>query len=177
MAIRDHALANEAEVFRVLESSVDAEQRAMAASALGYVRASSRQVAGLARASLDADDNVRNNAVRALGVLIAAKPEFALEVPSSSFIQLLTSPTWSDHNKGAMLLEALTRNRDAELLRRLRAAALDNLLEMARWRSNGHAFTARTLLGRIAGIEEGRLQKLASSGDGDAIIRALPPER
>jgi hypothetical protein len=173
MAIREHALANETEIFSVLESSADAEHRAMAATALGYSRASSRQVAGLARASLDADDNVRNNAVRALGVLLQARPEFARDVPAASLLPLLSSPVWSDHNKGVMLVEALTKNRDPELLRQLRASALDNLLEMARWHSAGHAASARMLLGRIAGIEEGRLLKLVASGDVEAITRAL----
>lgn len=177
MAVREHALENEAEIFRILESSADAEQRAMAANSLGYARASSRQVAGLARASLDADDNVRNNAVRALGVLLQARPEFARDVPAASFLPLLASPVWSDHNKGVMLVEALTKNRDPELLRQLRASALDNLLEMAHWRSAGHAASARMLLGRIAGIEEGRLLKLVASGDVEAIVMALPPER
>ncbi|HET9384631.1 MAG TPA: hypothetical protein VFO67_05760, partial [Gemmatimonadales bacterium] len=177
MAIREHALENEAEIVRVLESSADAEHRAMAATALGYARASSRQVASLARASLDGDDNVRNNAVRALGVLLQARPELARDVPAASVLPLLSSPVWSDHNKGAMLVEALTKNRDPELLRQLRASALDNLLEMARWRSAGHADSARMLLGRIAGIEEDRLLKLVASGDVEAIIRALPPER
>jgi hypothetical protein len=173
MAIREHALENEAEIFTALESSADAEHRAMAATALGYARASSRQVASLARASLDGDDNVRNNAVRALAVLIGAKPEFARDIQASSFVQLLASPSWSDHNKGAALLEALTKNRDPELLRQLRASALDNLLEMARWRSAGHAASARMLLGRIAGIEEGRLLKLVASGDVQAIVNSL----
>jgi hypothetical protein len=177
MAMREYALKNEEVVFRVLESSSDKDQRAIAATALGYARASSPQVAVLVKASLDADELVRNNAVRALAVLIGAKPEFAKELPASSFVQLLASPTWSDHNKGAGLLDVLTRSRDPELLRQLRAAALDNLLEMARWRNTGHAEPARMLLGRIAGIEEGRLLKLVASGDGEAIIKALPPER
>jgi len=177
MAIREDALKNEAVILRVLESSSDKEQRAMAATALGYAAASRRQVTGLVRASLDPDEGVRNNAVRALGVLVGARPELARDVPAPSLFQLLASPTWSDHNKGALLLEALTRSRDPELLRQLRAAALDNLLEMARWRSNGHAGHARLLLGRMAGVEEGRLMKLLANGDVEAIISALPPER
>jgi hypothetical protein len=46
---------------------------------------------------------------------------------------------------------------------------------MARWHSNGHANTARILLGRIAGIEEARLTKLAAAGNVEEIIKALPP--
>ena len=177
MAIRECALKNESTIFRVLESSSDTEQRAIAAQALGYARASSRQVTGLVRASLDPDEQVRNNAVRALGVLLSAKPEFARAVPASSFLQLLASPTWTDHNKGAALFEVLTRRRNPELLRQLRATALDNLLEMARWRSVGHAGFARLLIGRIAGIEEDRLRELARGDQVEAIISALPTGR
>jgi hypothetical protein len=42
----------------------------------------------------------------------------------------------------------------------MRGRALESLVEMARWRS-GHAQTPRVLLGRVAGIEEGRLRRLA----------------
>jgi hypothetical protein len=44
---------------------------------------------------------------------------------------------------------------------------------MARWRSRGHADFARILLGRIAGIEETRLQQLVGEGQVDQIIEAL----
>ena len=82
--MRDYALKNEAVIFRVLESSSDNEQRAIAAHALGYARASRRQVAGLVRASLDPDELVRNNAVRALAVLVGARTEFVRQVPFST---------------------------------------------------------------------------------------------
>jgi len=52
----------------------------------------------------------------------------------------------------------------------LRAEALDSLLEMARWRSPGHAEAALTILGRIAGIDEDSLTKLTDAGDAAAII-------
>ena len=73
------------------------------------------------------------------------------------FARLVTSGTWTDRNKAAGLLMALTRTRDAETLRKLRAEALDALVEMAKWRSLGHAMTARLVLGRIAGVDESRL--------------------
>jgi hypothetical protein len=44
---------------------------------------------------------------------------------------------------------------------------------MARWRSRGHAGTARILLGRIAGIEEARLQQLVAGGEVEQILNAL----
>jgi hypothetical protein len=43
---------------------------------------------------------------------------------------------------------------------------------MARWRNDGHAQTSRLILGRIAGIEEKQLLKLAHD-DVNAIISAF----
>ena len=37
----------------------------------------------------------------------------------------------------------------------------------------GHANTARTLVGRIAGIEESRLQRLVAAGDVDTLVASL----
>jgi hypothetical protein len=48
---------------------------------------------------------------------------------------------------------------------------------MARWRSPGHAYTARILIGRIGGIEEDRLAKLANAGDAAAIIQSVQLKR
>ena len=164
LALRDYALAHESEILSVLARSSDARHRAIAADALGYAQRSDRQVNALVNASLDADDGVRNDAVRALAVLAGSDSGRAKTIPPSSFVRLLASGVWTDHNKGAAVLEALSRGRDAKLLRLLRTEALDNLIEMARWRSAGHSATARILLGRIAGIEEGRLQQLVRAG-------------
>ena len=62
------------------------------------------------------------------------------------------------------------------LLRNLRTGALDPLLEMARWRNAGHAYAARMILGRCAGIEETSLVKLVESEDVAAILAALRTE-
>jgi hypothetical protein len=176
MDLREYALKNEALILRVLESS-DARHRRFAAQALGYARQSNAQVEALVHACLDPDDEVRNNATRALGVLLSAKPDLAPMISIDPFITLLTSGVWSDHNKAVIVLGALTNKRDQIVLNKLRSGALDNLLEMARWRSDGHAFMARVILGRIAGIEEARLNELAQNGQVDAILSELLPER
>ena len=44
---------------------------------------------------------------------------------------------------------------------------------MARWRDPGHASDARMILGRVAGIEEKRLQKLVAGGEVEPILSAL----
>ncbi|MDX6499509.1 MAG: hypothetical protein QOG23_2769 [Blastocatellia bacterium] len=86
---------------------------------------------------------------------------------------MLNSGVWEDRNKAGALLNALSRHRSPELLRILRSEALDSLLEMAHWRNRGHASDAMMILGRISGIEEGRLEQLAAAGDVDTIAEAL----
>jgi hypothetical protein len=56
------------------------------------------------------------------------------------------------------------------LLEQLRTEALDPLLEMARWRSLGHAEAALLILGRIAGMDEDTITKLIDAGQVDTIL-------
>jgi hypothetical protein len=170
LAIRDYALQHEDLILQVISSSSDAEHRAIAAQMLGYGRQSDQQIDALVQASLDADDGVRNDAVRALEVLATAKPTLARRIPPEPFIRLLRSGSWLDHNKSSLVLVALTTSRDPKLLAQLRADALDPLLEMGRWRSIGHAEAALTILGRMAGIEEETLTKLIDAGQTATIL-------
>ena len=172
-ALREYATKHEELIRDVLENSSEAQQRLVAAYFLGYANQSKTQIAALVRASHDADDVVRNNATRALGVLAESSPKVAAQIPAAPFIEMLNSGSWSDRNKGRFVLESLTKTRDPKLLAQLRSEALTSLIEMSRWHSSGHAYTPRILLGRIAGIEEQRLTKLAGTGDGDEIINAL----
>ncbi len=142
LAIRDYALSNEALILQVLASSSDAHHRALAARMVGYGRQSDQQLGALVRASLDPDNDVRNNAIRALEVLANGKPDLAHSIPPDTFVRLIRSGEWSDRNKASLLLVALTKSRDPNLLSVLRRDALDSLLEMARWRNPGHAYAA-----------------------------------
>jgi hypothetical protein len=170
LAVRDYALQHEALIFQVVTSASDAGHRAIAAQMLGYGRQSDEQIDALVHASLDADDDVRNDAVRALWVLGAAKPTLARRIPPEPFIRLMRSGSWLDHNKASLVLVALTTSRDPQRLAQLRTEALDPLLEMGRWRSIGHAEAALTILGRMAGIEEDTLNKLIDAGQVAAIL-------
>lgn len=71
------------------------------------------------------------------------------------------------------MLVALTESRDPKLLTALRTDALDSLIEMARWRSAGHAEAALTILGRMAGLSEDSLNRLIEAGQADTIISKL----
>jgi hypothetical protein len=173
LSVRINAIRYEGLIRRVLESSGETQQRVVAAYMLGYARQSSKQIAALVRASHDSDGTVRNNATRALSVLAESNPKVAAKIPPDGFIEMLSSGSWSDRNKASWVLSTLTRSRDSHLLGRLQSQALVSLIEMARWRSSGHAANARILLGRIAGIEEKRLMQLAYDNNADEIINAV----
>lgn len=148
--IRKFALANEEILYRVLARSGDAEQRAIAADFLGYARQSDRQMAALAEAGSDPNSTVRNNAVRALAVLAASNGDVAARIPVERLGWMLSSGTWTDRNKAALLFDACTRKhagRAEAALREHRVA----LQEMARWRTGGHEMSARRLVARARG--------------------------
>src|SRR5687768_17486530 len=153
---RTFAIGNQQLLSQVLRSSADPEQRTVAAHFMGYARQSRAQIADLVWASRDAHDGVRNNAIRALGVLAESSSQTAAQIPPGPFIEMLNSGVWTDRNKGGYVVEQISKRRSPKLLSLLRAQALEGLIEMARWRSRGHAESARTILGRIAGLEESR---------------------
>jgi hypothetical protein len=175
LALQRFTLENERLIFAVLDTSSDADHRAVAARALGYARESDRQVDALVKASLDDAEGVRNNAIRALAVLVRARPAAAGRIPVRPYVDLLRSGTWSDHNKAVLLLDALTARREPHVLAALRSDAMDALIEMARWKHPGHAIGARMIIGRIAGLDDKRLRELATNDQVDAIIGSLKP--
>lgn len=173
LATRKYGIRHERLVLRVLASSKDADQRIAAAHILGYAHQSKEQIEALVNASDDVDETVRNNAIRALAVLAQSSLRVATLIPAEPFIAKLNSGSWTDRNKAGFLLNELSKGRNLKLLTQLRSQALVSLLEMARWRSSGHAAFARILLGRIAGIEEKRLQQLVETGQVEQIINAV----
>ena len=172
LAVREYALQHKDELLRVLKSSSDSEERAMAADALGYGDQSQEQISALVWASRDPEETVRNNATRALAVLASSKPEAASQIPPEPFVAMLRSGIWTDRNKASMMLSVLTRSRDRKLLAQIRAQALDALVEMAQWRDLGHAFFAKIILARLAGIPEERMPEVAP-GPVQVILDAL----
>ncbi|MFN7994940.1 MAG: hypothetical protein U0Q18_15140 [Bryobacteraceae bacterium] len=147
-ALRDYALRHEGLVRRVLESSSDSDHRAIAAQLMGYVRPSRGQINALARASQDSSDEVRNNATRALGVIARSDPRRAAGIPMTGLIEMMYSKTWTDRNKVAALLDAITQGGDPKVIGEVCGKAREPLEEMARWRSPGHAYSAKSILAR-----------------------------
>jgi hypothetical protein len=172
LAIRQFAIHNEPLIRSALRLSAEPRERQAAAYALGYSHQTKAQIAALVQASRDPDGAVRNDAVRALGVLASSGDRVAARIPGQTFARMLNSGVWEDRNKAGFLLDVLSRRRNPGLLRLMRSEALESLMEMARWRSSSHASSARVILGRIAGIEEKRLQQLVASGNVEEIISA-----
>jgi hypothetical protein len=159
---------------RVLRTSSDQDQRALAAEIMGYAPDKQAVVDDLVLGMNDPYDEVRNNSMRALMVFAdaAAGHRPALSIPAQPFIAFLDSPVWSDRNKASGALLALSRGRDPGLLSTLRKEALAPLVEMARWKSEGHALAAFIILGRIAGYTDDKAQALWNAGERETVIGA-----
>ena len=160
---------------RVLRNSGDKEQRAIAAWVIGYAQDKNAVVEDLLYAVLDANDEVRNNAVRALGAIAAlaeARPELRIEIRPDPFIDMLNSLEWTDRNKALMVLYTLTSSRDAEVLEELRQRAFSSLVEMARWKS-GYARVAYLILGRVAGLSDGEIHETWENGEREQTVARI----
>jgi hypothetical protein len=160
------------EIETVLKSSSDRTQRRAAGMLLGYARQSHEQMAALVVACRDADQFVRNNATRALSVLVQSNPQLGAQIEPDTFLAMLGSGVWTDHNKAVALLDSMTMARDPKLLARIKAEALDPLIEMATWTETGHAMAARFVLGRVGGIPEQKLLMMSWTGSVEAIVAA-----
>jgi hypothetical protein len=103
----------------VLRNSGEAAHRALAALVLGYASDKQAMVEALVQRMSDPDEEVRNNAMRALWAFADMDPttsRSAPRIPPEPFLALLNSPIWSDRNKASAALMALTARRDPGLL-------------------------------------------------------------
>jgi hypothetical protein len=176
LEIRSWASKNGPEVARVLQLSSDPKQRRVASMVLGYAQQSHEQRVTLVRAARDPDAIVRNNATRAIVVLLRSNTKLAEEIEPETFLEMMRSGVWSDHNKAVAFLDEMSRGRNPKLLAKIRQQALEPLIEMALWREAGHAFAARMILGRLGGIPEQKLLLMAFNGPVDGIVAAVRQE-
>jgi hypothetical protein len=168
--------ARDLELLRtVLRESGDASQRARAAQIIAYAPDKASVVGDLANAMRDPAPGVRNNVMRALALFAQfarENPAAPLSVPAAPFVDLLNSIDWTDRNKSSAALQQLTEGRDPALLQELRDRALDSLIEMARWKSPGHAYMPFIILGRVAGMSEDAINAAWERRDPEAVIKA-----
>lgn len=155
---------------RVLRNSSDAGHRALAAQLLGYASDKQAVVDELVHGMSDPDEQVRNNSMRAL--LVFAEAASTIRVPAEPFVRFLHSLVWSDKNKAAGALNAITSKRDPKVLSELRKSAIGPLAEMARWKSTGHAQPAFMILARIAGYADDAALKMWDAGNRETVISA-----
>ena len=151
-----------------LRHSKSAEHRAVAAEIIAYSPERKQVVDNLLFAAADPDETVRNNAIRALGVLsdyLDTHKELHIIIDGRPFIAMLNSIVWTDRNKSGLLLQKLSKNRDPRLLKQLRVQALPSLREMAAWNDRSHALPYFIILGRMAGIDDGKLYEQNFSKD------------
>lgn len=175
LKMRSFALVNEGMLQDVLMNSSDDRHRQASAQLIGYSRQSESQAKALSYAIKDHDEAVRNNALRALWLIVESKPEMAKYISLDNICELLQSGSWSDLNKASLLLSAMTKNRDRDMLINLcRDKVMERLIEIARWRFTGHSEPAKYILGRIAGIKEEELHQLVKDENLKEIIDKLP---
>jgi hypothetical protein len=157
----------------VLRDSADDEHRSVAAYVIGYAEKKRLVVDDLQYAMQDPADSVRNNSMRALAAIAVPAlkdPDLGIRVSPTWFIEMLNSIIWTDRNKAVFALVTLTESRDADVLDQIRTSALDSVIEMARWKSLGHALPAFILAGRLAGTAEEEIQRAWSDGEREAVL-------
>lgn len=164
----------------VLRNGSVADQRAIAASILGYFPRKSEVVSDLQYALQDSDEAVRANATRSLisiAVLAARQPDLEIRIPATWFVEMLNSVILSDRLRASEALVTLTESNPAAL-DQIRERALPALIEMARWKSLRYAVPAFVLVGRIGGLPEDEIHAAWEKGARESIIeRALKPRR
>ena len=157
----------------VLATSRYDEDRAVAAHVIAYSQDKAAVLPDLLQAASDADSTVRNNAIRAIGVLAdyaENKPDILQRIDPEPFVTMLSSLEWKDRNKAIFVLLGLTKQRDPRWAERFRGDALGSLAEMARWQSLQHAQQAFELLGRVVGLSDEEIARAWSAGDRDGWI-------
>jgi len=157
----------------VLRHSSDAEHRALAAQVIAYTANKQAIVNDLIDAMRDSAEGVRNNSTRALAVMAGAARQTTrqpIKIPVRPFIEMLNSIEWTDRNKSSWALLRLTDKRDSGVLFEIRQKALPSLIEMARWKSSGHAQSSFVLLGRVARLPEDEITAAWERGERAAFI-------
>lgn len=157
----------------ILKKDADEQHRGIAAYVLGYSTKKKAVLNDLQYAMRDPDPTVRNNAMRALGaiaVLASLQPELEMKVSATWFVEMLNSTYFSDRSKASILLVTLTEKRDESTMSTLRERGVPALMEMAEWRSMGHALPGFLLLGRVAGLSEEKIQEMWKNGQRDELM-------
>ena len=99
-----------------------------------------------------------------------------IEIGSIDLYGLSRVPARQVRDSLTLALAALSADRDPELLATLRERALRPLMEMARWKSEGHAQPGFFILVRIAGYSDEAAYELWERRERDTVIDAASRE-
>ena len=157
----------------VLRDSDDAEQRAIAATLIGYAPNKKDVLNDLEYALQDPEEAVRANGLRslnAIAVLARLQPQLGTHVSPTWIVEMLNSIVLSDRTRAADVLVTLTDQGDAAALDQIRDRALDAVVEMAQCKVLRYALPPFILAGRLAGMNEQEIQKAWTGGDRQAVI-------
>jgi len=157
----------------VLRSGSESDQRAVAATVIGYAPNKADVVNDLQYALQDPEDSVRANAARSLksiAVFAERNPASDIKVMPLGLVAMLNSIVLSDRLQAAQALVVLTSHPNPEALGLMQEGALSSLIEMARWKMSDYAQPAFLLLGRIGGIPDSDLQAQWQNGDRETVI-------
>jgi hypothetical protein len=174
-----YAAANLDLLRSVLRSGPDPDQRAAAAAVIGYAPRKADVVDDLQLAIQDPEPSVRANALRALDALAALaskQPAPGLRISPTGIIQLLHSAVLSDRVESLKLLLTLTDRPAPQVLDQIREQALDDVIEMARWKTPDYALPPFLLAGRLAGMTDPLTQQAWRKGDREAVLQRIQPK-
>ncbi len=163
-----------------LRTCPEPEQRAIAATVIGYAPRKRDVLDDLQSAMQDPDPAVRANAMRALAaiaVLAARDPALEIRIPATWFVEMLNSIYLSDRLKAAEALVNLTEKNNPAALDQIRARALPAVIEMARWKTLRYALPSFILAGRLAGMAEKQIQEEWSAGRREPVLARLTRKR
>jgi len=164
----------------VLRDSAQDDQRAMAATIIGYAPDKSKVLPDLEFAMQDPDESVRANAMRAVGaiaVLATREPERHIHVSSTWFVEMLNSIVLSDRLKAAAALVNLTEKDGQSTLDQIRDRAAGSVVEMAQWRNLRYALPSFILVGRMAGLSEEVIQANWTKGTRSDVVMRFASKR
>lgn len=175
-----YAQKNVALLKDVLRNAAQARHRQAAAWMIAYAADKKEIAEHLLYAVRDPDEEVRNNATRALGTIVSyanKNPGTGIHIPAEPFIAMANSLVWTDRNKGVWVLMSLTEGRPPALMKQLKEQALASLIEMARWKNDGHAMMSYMVLGRVAGMKEEEIIKTFNEGKREEVIGKITGEK
>jgi hypothetical protein len=164
------------DVLRVLlHDCSEPEDRAAAATVIGYARDKKSVVVDLQFALLDPDETVRASTARslaAIATLAERKPALGIRIAPTGFVELLNSIVLGDRMESTKALLLLTDGgRNPADLSRIRERAMPSVAEMARWKTPSYALPPFRLAGRIAGLTDAQIHQSWEPGGRERVIQ------